>query len=162
MDRADTRVPVTATLNGVKAKSRAEIMERFKPIGLAELTGRDTDTPGMSIVCGGIMTAPNQRRTTLNTGMWLQAIPPDPDEAATPGGLVPTDGALANGRGRVPWVVDEYDPGHYNFYDGERVRTVLCRGVLRIRLNGEVDIDATGPPKDELLTDKRYREALQV
>ena len=146
----------------MKAKSRAEIMERFKPIGLAELTGRDTDTPGMSIVCGGIMTAPNQRRTTLNSGMWLQAIPPEEKEASMPGGLIPTDGAMANGRGRVPWVVDEYDPKNYNFYDANRVREVLCKSVIRFRGAGAAYIDTANPPRGELLTDKRFREALEV
>ena len=76
--------------------------------------------------------------------------------------MVPTDGAMSNARGRVPWVVDEYDPKHYNFYDADCVRRALMRGVLRIRANGHVALDPAGAETDELLTDRRFREALQV
>ena len=129
--RGDTRLPVSAVLNGALGTTRGEIMAQKYPIGLAELTSRDNDAPagGLSIDVGGVITTSNQRKQIIPTGSYVMVVPPTWDEIAD-GSLMPGNGNRANREGRIPWVYEVYRPADYNFYDDDHVRAVFARQIM--------------------------------
>ncbi len=133
MGNQTTLIPVSGTLNGVKADSVAAIQRMFMPIGLGELTGRDTATPGGTAIMGGIVTMHNSLPYTLYTGDYVMAVPPTQAEAHA---LQAADGNAANENGRVPWVLKKFSPGDIDFGRDGHVRHVLATRVLEVKQGG--------------------------
>ena len=92
--RSDTRLPVVATFNGVKADTIGEAMRHLAFVGVAELTGRDTNTPGLSISAGGVKTTTNQTPQPIALADYVLAHPAPVDLVAS-GSLKPGDGMFS-------------------------------------------------------------------
>ncbi len=160
----DTRLPVSATINGALGKTRGQIMQEHYPIGIAELTSRDNDAPagGLSIDVAGVITTQNQRDQIIPTGSYVMVVPPTWEEIADQT-LRPGQGNRANREGRVPWVYEVYRPNQYNFYDDVHVRNVLANDVMVLDNVGNI-IPRQGKDAQinagELLTARQFRECL--
>jgi hypothetical protein len=136
-----TLIPMLSTLNGARGESVADLQRQFMPIGISELTGRDTNTTGLTNVLGGIITIDNATKSTLFTGDYAVAVPPSREEALK---LEASAGNLANKNGRVTMVLKKLDPELIDFGKDGTVRRILSEYVLEVAPNGTLKMRTGG------------------
>lgn len=128
-NQSSVRLPVSAVLNGAPGKSRSDLQQLYLPVGVAELTGRDTRQNGMSILAGGVLTVSNMRAEPIFCGDYIMVVPPTQEEAGL-GQLLPPAGNGANVHGRVPYVGQPFNPLEINYYDPALIRNTLLGQIL--------------------------------
>jgi hypothetical protein len=115
-----TLVSFFVILNGFVATSVASIMRNTRPIGILELTGRDTKAKGATIIAGGVTLGLNRWTGAFVPGDLLACIPVPPEEVHM---LSAQGGEIANVAGRITPILQ---PVRFlSFYEPRDIRQAL-------------------------------------
>jgi hypothetical protein len=115
-----TLVPFFTLLNGYVAETKAAMMRNIRPLGIVELTGRDTAAHGATIIAGGVTVALNRTQLPFVTGDLLASIPVNVEEVPF---LPAQQGEIANASGRITSILQ---PVRFlSFYDPEDIREAI-------------------------------------
>jgi hypothetical protein len=115
-----TLVSFFVLLNGFLGTSVASIMRNSRPMGILELTGRDTKAKGATIIAGGVTIGLNRWTAAFVTGDLLACVPVPPDEVHL---LTAQGGEIANVSGRITPILQ---PVRFlSFYEPRDIRQAL-------------------------------------